>query len=72
MNEPINRGRSGPVRRARMFLRDEAGAVTVDWVVLTAAIVLFGVAAGFIVTSAVPEVAAKINTVLENTTVVPD
>ncbi len=28
----------------KQFLRDEDGAVTVDWVVLTAGIVLFGVA----------------------------
>lgn len=72
MIDRMIRGPHGPARRAVAFLRSDSGAVTVDWVVLTAAVVLLGVAAGFIVTSAVPDVAHKINHVLENTTVVPD
>ncbi|MCB1335895.1 MAG: hypothetical protein KDK10_00010 [Maritimibacter sp.] len=54
------------------FLASEDGAVTVDWVVLTAAIVLMGVAAGFLVTSSVPELANKIDDTLQSMTVVPD
>jgi Flp pilus assembly pilin Flp len=34
----------------RRYLEDESGAVTVDWVVLTAAVVALGVAAGATVT----------------------
>lgn len=63
---------TGPGRAASRFLASEDGAVTVDWVVLTAAIVLMGVAAGFLVTSAVPELATKIDDTLQSMTVVPD
>ncbi|MDA5094162.1 hypothetical protein O2N63_08675 [Aliiroseovarius sp. KMU-50] len=46
------------------FLHDEDGAVTVDWVVLTAAIVMLGMAAGFTVTSNIPGIADKISSVV--------
>lgn len=46
--------------RLETFARAEDGAVTVDWVVLTAAIVTLGLGALFYVGSAVPEVAANI------------
>ena len=42
------------------FLADESGAVTVDWVVLTAAIVGLGIAVMATVTSSVSNVAADI------------
>ena len=38
------------IERIAEFFRGEDGAVTVDWVVLTAAIVALGVAAGIAVT----------------------
>lgn len=47
---------------------DEAGAVTVDWVVLTAAIVGIGVAAVTAVSGGVNNVGNGINTALGNTT----
>ncbi len=44
------------------FLRDQSGAVTVDWVVLTAAIVGLGLAAFTTSRSGVTSVATTINT----------
>jgi Flp pilus assembly pilin Flp len=44
------------------FSNDESGAVTVDWVVLTAAVTLFGLGAGVIVTGSIPGLATKIST----------
>lgn len=54
------------------FPGEDDGAVTVDWVVLTAAIVLMGVSAGFYVTSSVPEVANAIVNYMDGMTIVPD
>ncbi|NDW53583.1 hypothetical protein [Aliiroseovarius sp. PrR006] len=51
------------------FLRREDGAVTVDWVVLTAAILLMGMFAGFAVTSSVPSLANKISEVVSKQSV---
>ena len=48
------------------FLKDEDGAVTVDWVVLTAAIVGLGVAGISSVQSGVVGLAAKIGTAVDN------
>ena len=39
--------------KLRRFLQTEDGAVTVDWVVLTAAVMMIGAVSGFIVSSAV-------------------
>lgn len=39
------------MRRVAEFFRKEDGAVTVDWVVLTAAVVALGVAAGIAMTN---------------------
>ncbi len=72
MTYHLPRGGPRQVRDFARFLRDEDGAVTVDWVVLTAAIVMLGVASGFIVTSAVPGVADKINQVVRSQPVGPD
>lgn len=56
----------------RPFRSGDDGAVTVDWVVLTAALVFMGIAATFYVTSSVPEVANQISTYMDGMTVVPD
>jgi Flp pilus assembly pilin Flp len=48
------------------FLKDEAGAVTVDWVVLTAAIVGLGLLVFTFVRPAVSNLAAGIGTELGN------
>ena len=72
MKNHLSQGRPGPNRLVRIFLRDDDGAVTVDWVVLTAAIVLMGIAAGFTVTSTVPDLASDIGSFLESTTVMPN
>ena len=51
------------------FRNDEDGAVTVDWVVLTAAIVGLGLAVMLSVRNGATDLAADIRTNLENTTV---
>jgi Flp pilus assembly pilin Flp len=49
------------------FHKDESGAVTVDWVVLTAAIVALGVAVLTSVSSGTTALADKISSELEGT-----
>lgn len=44
------------------FLKDEAGAVTVDWVVLTAAVVTLGLVVFTFIAPAVSQLAADIGT----------
>lgn len=51
------------------FRNDESGAVTVDWVVLTAAIVGLGVAVLATVDDGISGLATDIDTALDNTTV---
>ena len=51
------------------FLNDESGAVTVDWVVLTAAIVGLGIAVLSSVGGGTTELAGKISTSLSDGTV---
>jgi len=72
MNDTLSMRRARLTRPLRRFAREDDGAATVDWVVLTAAIVLLGMGAGFIVTSAVPGLADKIDEVLRKQEVVPD
>ena len=48
------------------FHRSEAGAVTVDWVVLTSAIVGLGIAVMLVISSGTTEFAETINNDLEN------
>lgn len=48
------------------FAEDEGGAVTVDWVVLTAAIVGLALFVIFLVRGGVNELATKISGTLEN------
>lgn len=48
------------------FTQDESGAVTVDWVVLTAALTFMGISAAFYVSSSAPEVANNISTYMGN------
>jgi len=50
----------------KTFARDEDGAVTVDWVVLTAAVVGLGIAAIATVRGGVDSLAGDIDTSLEN------
>ncbi len=49
-----------PIRQSRRFIRDEKGAVTVDWVVLTASILLLGMAVGITVGTQATGVGSKI------------
>ncbi|SEK24093.1 hypothetical protein SAMN05443999_10153 [Roseovarius azorensis] len=49
------------------FMKDEDGAVTVDWVVLTAAVVALGVAAVATVGGSINTVAGNIATAVEAT-----
>jgi len=56
----------------KRFSTDDQGAVTVDWVALTAAIVLLGVSVMFYATSSVPEVANSLSRYMDGVTVVPN
>lgn len=55
----------------QLFLREDDGAVTVDWVALTAAILMIGMFTGFTVTSSVPSLADSVSTFVANRPVVP-
>jgi len=55
----------------KTFAADESGAVTVDWVVLTAAIVGLGIAVVASVRSGVSEVAGNIQTSLTGAEIDP-
>ncbi|MEQ8291593.1 MAG: hypothetical protein RIA08_05245 [Roseovarius sp.] len=57
------------IERFKIFLHDESGAVTVDWVVLTAAVVGLGVAAVDIVEEGVNALASDIATAIADKTV---
>lgn len=46
-------------KRLMGFFKREEGAITVDWIVLTASLVFMGMAAAFYVSSSVPVVADK-------------
>ena len=52
--------------RLRGQIRDEDGAVTVDWIVLTAVTVMLGMATAFTVGSNVPGLANQLSTTVEN------
>lgn len=47
------------------FLKDEDGAVTVDWVVLTAAVVALGIGAVTVVGNSMDGLAGKIGTEID-------
>ncbi len=51
---------------AKSFVRDEDGAVTVDWVVLTAAIVGLGIAVGVAVSGATFNLSEKISNEIDS------
>lgn len=53
----------------RSFLKNEDGAVTVDWVVLTAAIVGLSVAGVASITNGINTVGTNVESALNNTTV---
>lgn len=48
------------------FLKDETGAVTVDWVVLTAAVVGLGLVVFTYIQPAISELASNIETEIDN------
>lgn len=54
---------------AKTFRNDEEGAVTVDWVVLTAAVVGLGVAALAAVKSGTGSLSTKVNNYLASQTI---
>ena len=55
----------------RRFLRCQDGATTVDWIVLTAAIVTMGVGVIFSVGSAVPELGDNLSAAMSEYEVMP-
>jgi hypothetical protein len=48
------------------FVRDDDGAITVDWIVLTAALVALGIGAAFYISSSVPIVADRTSDYMSN------
>lgn len=54
------------------YVRNDEGAVTVDWIALVAVIVMLGMAAGFSVSSSVPELANNMSSFLSNSPVGPN
>jgi len=65
-------GRTRARRAVLRLLKDELGAITVDWVVLTAFLVFLGIGASFYVATSVPVVADKISQNMSSMTVLPD
>lgn len=62
--------RASHIRRIfRRFSDGDSGAVTVDWVVLTASVLVLAMGAGYAVTANVPELAGKISEELDETEV---
>ncbi len=53
------------------FLREEGGAVTVDWVVLTAAMASFGVGIALIISTAAQDPADGLGAALTDITIAP-
>lgn len=51
-------------RRWKRFFNCESGAITVDWIVLTATVVFLGMAAAFYVGASVPELADSLRAYL--------
>jgi Flp pilus assembly pilin Flp len=56
-------------KAVRSFAADESGAVTVDWVVLTASIVALGVMVVTMLTGNMGSVGAKTNSFLQSQTI---
>ena len=54
------------MKRVEVFVRSEDGAITVDWVVLTAGIVGLGLAATAMVTGGVADLSGDVETELED------
>ena len=54
------------IARLRGQIRDEDGAFTVDWIVLTAVTVMLGMATAFTVGSNIPGLANQLSTTVEN------
>jgi Flp pilus assembly pilin Flp len=53
--------------KIKTFVSDESGAVTVDWVVLTAAIVGLGLAVMSVVSGGIEDLSGNISNTLTNT-----
>lgn len=51
--------------RLRDFGRGQDGAITVDWIVLTAAAVFLGLGSAFVIAASVPQVAEGISGYME-------
>lgn len=49
-----------------IFLTEDEGAVTVDWIAMTATILFLGMATAFYVSTSVPFVAEKLSSFLDN------
>ena len=57
---------TGVAVRWKTFLKAEHGAITVDWIALTATLVFMGIAAAFYLSSSVPVVANKTSEYMRN------
>lgn len=55
----------------KRFLREEGGAVTVDWVVLTAAMTAFGVGVAMTISTAAQDPAEGLGAALTDITIAP-
>lgn len=53
------------------FGRDEAGAITVDWIVLTALLVMMAMGAGFALTAGVPSLADSLSEYMDEASMLP-
>lgn len=56
----------GAKARLGKFVTAQDGAITVDWIVLTAAIVFMGMGTAFFVAASVPDVADNVSNYMES------
>lgn len=62
----------GLTDKFQRFRAAEDGAVTVDWVVLTATLMFLGIATAFFISSGVPVIAERMSTSMSTATILPD
>ena len=55
--------------RVKMFFKEDSGAITVDWVVLTAGLVGLGLATMAVVSAGVEDLSGDVGTQMENQTI---
>ena len=72
MSDDGTQGGATPIFTSSRFWRDQDGAVTIDWVALTAFTIALGMGAAFYVATSVPHVADKLGDHLETTTIVAE